>query len=78
MFLDIVQLEENALDKYCCQDTLETLDLSNNQIIRLDTISLKNLGRLEQLNLHNNKLSLCEQNFKKLRNLKKLVKIILS
>lgn len=70
--LGIVKVETGAFDSYCCENSLETLDLSKNHLIRLDTVALKDLGRLIRLNLGNNFLSLSEKNFKFLRNLRYL------
>lgn len=71
--LGIVTIETGAFDNFCCENTLVTLDLSKNHLIRLEKSSLMGLGRLARLNLNTNYyLSLCENNFQLLRNLKYL------
>ena len=68
--LGIVRVEEGAFDKFCCENTLETLDLSKNVLVRLDADTLVNLGRLTRLNLSQNRIALSEHNFRSLRNLR--------
>lgn len=68
--LGIVNVEDGAFNKFCCEKTLETLDLSKNFMVRLDAATLSNLGRLTRLNLASNRLALSERNFKNLRNLR--------
>lgn len=68
--LGIVRVEEGAFDKFCCENTLETLDLSKNVLVRLDAETLVNLRRLTRLNLSQNRIALSEHNFKHLRNLR--------
>lgn len=70
--LGLVTVEVGAFDSYCCENSLKTLDLSKNHMIRLDTHTFKHLKRLNRLNLGNNHLSLNEENFKFLKNLRYL------
>lgn len=68
--LGIITIEEGAFDEFCCDKTLVTLDLSKNYMTRLNANSLQNLSRMTRLNLASNHLSLNENNFKSLRNLR--------
>jgi hypothetical protein len=61
--LGIRTIELDAFDKDCCQQYLETLDLSGNYLRRLDEKLLRNLKSLERLILANNQLAFGERNF---------------
>lgn len=70
--LGIVKVEPGAFDSFCCKSSLATLDLSKNHLIRLDASALSSLRRLVRLNLASNRLSLSENNFESLKNLRYL------
>ena len=61
--LSLNSLDENAFDSKHFGVYLETLDLSNNNLKRLDIKTLSNLERLEKLYLANNKIRLTANNF---------------
>lgn len=67
--LGLEYVEEEAFEKRGCEETLESLDLRGNKLKRLDASTLKNLKRLEKLNLANNQISLESGNFRNNPNL---------
>ena len=62
--LKLNSVDENAFSGKNLAVYLETLDLSNNNLKRLDIKTLSNLKRLEKLYLANNRIQLSEHNFK--------------
>jgi hypothetical protein len=65
-------VDEDAFEKKSFEDNLESLDLSGNSLKRIDAITLKNLKRLEKLNLASNQITLESGNFRHNRNLIRL------
>jgi Leucine-rich repeat (LRR) protein len=61
--LGLRTIEVDAFDKDCCQQYLESLDLTGNYLRRLDEKLLSNLNALERLVLANNQLAFGERNF---------------
>ena len=62
--LKLSSIDENAFSGKNLAVYIETLDLSNNNLKRLDIKTLSNLKRLEKLYLANNRIQLSEHNFK--------------
>ena len=62
--LGIESVDRDAFEKKTLEDHLESLDLSGNNLKRLDSRTLMALKRLEKLNISNNKISLESGNFK--------------
>ena len=68
--LGIKHIEYDTFGIKCCQNTLESLDLSNNKLTRFDSNQLVNLKRLERLDLSNNNLQFSDANFANNKNLR--------
>ena len=70
--LGLIMIEKDAFNQFCCENSLEMLDLSKNHLTRIDLEVLENLKRLTKLNLAYNDLSLSEHNFENNKNLQNL------
>jgi Leucine-rich repeat (LRR) protein len=68
--LDIKRIDYDTFHTKCCANTLETLDLSNNKLMRLDSSLLLNLKRLVKIDFSNNNLQFSDKNFEFNKNLK--------
>lgn len=70
--LNIKTIEIDTFTEECCGSTLESLDLSDNKLNRLDRKVFQNLKRLEILNLAKNRLQFSDKYFEFNPNLKKM------
>lgn len=61
--INLESIDEDAFDGVDFFKYLQSLDLSQNNLKRIDSHTLSNLKRLEYLNLANNKLTFGERNF---------------
>lgn len=68
--LGIKNVEYDTFNVKCCQNTLESIDLSGNKLVRFDSNQLTNLKRLERIDLSNNSLQFGDGNFKHNKNLR--------
>jgi Leucine-rich repeat (LRR) protein len=68
--LGIKRVEHETFGVKCCQNTLESIDLSGNKLVRFDSNQLINLKRLERIDLSNNNLQFGDANFEHNRNLR--------
>ncbi len=62
-FIGIVSIENGAFNTKLNENSLESIDLSKNHLVRLDAEVLAGLKRLRRLNLAYNHLSFSEKNF---------------
>ena len=68
--LGLKKIEANTFGLKCCQNTLESINLSGNKLSRFDSYHLVNLKYLERIDLSNNNIQVSDGNFKYSRNLR--------